>query len=191
MSYTDQTEVEAFLGRDLSAAEIAFLPYLISSAQISIDSELGGSYGTVSESSKFYDGGFQILPIDPAYEITAVEVVDTDVSNTVLDEYVIGEDLELFPLNKETKTYMVKRYGYFACGIGKIKVTGRFSLGSSVPSHITYLATYIVANTLAGAITAGVKEEQIEGYSRKYTSFNFDNDPEVARILDQEKEILL
>jgi hypothetical protein len=192
MSYTDEENLEAYLGRPLTSAEVAFLPYILAGADKTINDRLGGSYGAVDSSAKYYDGGYKVLPIDPAYEITAVETVDSDVSNTVTETYVIGDDLELEPLNETTKTYLTKRWGYFPHGIGKIKVTGRFSLGVTPPDEIVYAATYIAANMLRLSVSSGVTEEQIEGYSRKFSlTYDILSDPEIDRILGKKGEILL
>lgn len=191
MSYASQTTVENYLGRTLSASEVASLPYILESADRTINDRLGGSYGPVDISSKYYDGGWRHIEFDSAYEITLVEKVDSDTSNTVLETYVIGEDLELLPLNQTTKNYMVKRYGYFTEGVGNIKITGRFSLGATVPDDIIYLATYIASNMLINSQLNGIKKEAIEGYSREYTIFDADNDPEIARVLGSRSEILI
>jgi hypothetical protein len=191
MSYASQTTVENYLGRTLSASEIASLAYILESADRTINDRLGGSYGAVDVSSKFYDGGWRHIEFDSAYEVSAVEMVDSDTSNSVLETYIIGEDLELLPLNQTTKNYMVKRYGYFTSGVGNIKITGRFSLGATVPDDIVYLATYIASNMLINSQLNGIKKEAIEGYSREYTIFNADTDPEIARVLGSRSEILI
>ena len=192
MSYTDQTKIEAYLGRSLTASEVAILPYVLQATDTSINEALGSSYGAVSTTSKFYDTECKrTISFDPAYEVDSVERVDTDVSNTVLEEYVIGEDLELYPLNETVKSYMTKRFGYFTEGLGKIKITGKFGLGETVPGNIVYIATYIASNMLVSSQVNGIKKEEIEGYLREYYQFDVNNDPEVMRVLNPSKEILL
>ena len=192
MSYTDQTKIEAYLGRSLTASEIAVLPYILEGADRTIDDRLGGSYGAVGTTSRYYDTcSKRTVAFEPAYEIDSVERVDSDVSNTVLEEYVIGEDLELYPLNESVKSYMTKRFGYFTEGLGKIKITGKFGLGETVPSDIVYLATYIASSMITASVVNGVKKEEIEGYMREYSKFDINSDPEVLRILDSRKEILI
>jgi hypothetical protein len=50
MSYASQTTVENYLGRTLSASEIASLAYILESADRTINDRLGGSYGVVDVS---------------------------------------------------------------------------------------------------------------------------------------------
>lgn len=185
MAYTDQTKVEAQLGRSLTASEEIYLDDLIASVDATLDDTMGGSYGAPSASSRFYDGGWQTMTIDPAYDITAVEVVDSDTSNTVIDTFVIGEDVELYPLNDTVKTHITRRNVRFPRGLGKIKVTGKFSLGATVPGEISYLSTYLVAKTVLNIDRAGITSEQIEGYSRQYMMFDITTEDEFKRIMAQ------
>lgn len=192
MSYTNQTNIESYLGRELTSAEVAFLPYILAGADRTITDRLGGSYGAVSATSRYYDSDCKrTIVFDPAYEIDSVERVDGDTGNTVLETYVIGEDLELYPLNETVKSYMTKRFGYFTGGLDKIKITGKFGLGETVPDEIVYIATYIASNMLTSSQLNGIKKEEIEGYMREYIIFDAETDAEINRILGSNKEILL
>lgn len=183
MSYTSQTEIEAHMGRDLTAAEITMLPYVLAQTDKTIEDITGATFGSVAETSRFYDGGYRTLPIEPAYAISAVQVVDTDQANTVEDTYDLGEDLEIYPLNDTPKTYLQKRSGRFPGGLGVIKVTGNFSNTSSIPEEITGIATYIAAKSYSGSNTGDVQSESIEGYSRTYKQFDAKTDATVLAVL--------
>lgn len=167
MSYTSQANIEAFLGRNLTTSEEAYLDLLLALVDTTIDEMLGGSYNPVV-TTKYYDGGYRIISIDPCYSITEVSVVDSDANNTVLDSYVLGEDLELQPINDTVKTYLEKRFGRFPIGIGKIGVSATFGLGANPPDSVVYLATYMAGIAISGAAQGGKKRESIEGYSVEF-----------------------
>lgn len=201
MSYTDQATIEAYLNRDLTANEVTILPSLLAFIDKKIDDMQGGSYGVLSESTRFYDGGFASVQIDPCRSVSAVELVGTD--NQTARTYTLNEDVVLRPVNEPVKrwldrrnlsyTYPEQRFVRFPRGKANVKVTAIFNLGETPPDEVKFLATYMVARLFEIKASQGLKSESIEGYSRTYAEIDWANDPVVAEYVGDifERDILL
>jgi hypothetical protein len=185
MAYTNQSNVEAEINRELTANEQHNLPLILAAVDAFINNKLGGSYNSNASSVRYYSGGYKIIDIDP--------VLKND-SNTVTVEHVNGdyeslkeyEDNEITfgPANSDIKTWILKRRGIFPCGDYNISVEGKFSLGSSVPDDIEYLATILASRYIRKASQDGqLKSESIEGYSRTFADISL-NDATITNILD-------
>lgn len=184
MSYTNQVNLENLLKRELTDEEGALLSLVFDAVDKFIDEKIGGSFGAVSATSRYYDSnGGTIIDIDPCYDITSVQVVDND--RGVLRTYNITTDreIELRPINDDVKRWIELRYEGFGKGLVKIKVTGKFSLGD-VPSDIEYLATYLASKFFNDYHNGNIESESIEGYSRKFSKMGED-DFIVTSILDK------
>lgn len=183
MAYSTQTQIEAILGRVLTASEIILLPGIQAGADLWIDSQTGISFGS-TPSSRYYDGGLGVLAIDPVRSITAVELVDQE--SDVLYTYENEVDYIQGPLNSDVIRYLEKRYyaqtylidadneyGRWPSGLKRIKVTGTFSYADSAPDDIQYVASYLVSKMInakgyvASGTTGPTTKEFIEGYSRE------------------------
>ena len=171
MTYTDQTTIQSFLKRTLSADEITILPLILEVVDTYINSTIG-IFGNVAESSKYYSGGLQIIDIDNCFSISKVELVDE--YNIVTYTYLSNEVLYL-PSNESGKKYLEKRYGKFPCGKSNLKVTGKFAIALSVPNDIKYLATYLSGQLFSSNIVANLQSESIEGYSRTFNKMLEEN----------------
>ena len=175
MSYTDEATVEAYLNRDLTANEQTILPLMLAFIDRRIEDMAGGSYGSVTESSKDYDGGYASIPIDSCRNVSKVEIVGSD--GIVTYEYDLGEEVILRPTNSTLKTWLDKRYGLFGRYKDYVRVTAEFSLSETVPDEIKFLATYMAGTTFELVATKGLKAETIEGYSRTFGDYDWSNDP--------------
>jgi len=183
MAYSTQTQIEAILGRVLTAAEITLLAGIQAGADLWIDSQTGVTFGS-TPSSRYYDGGLGVLAIDPVRSISAVELVDAELD--VLYTYEEGTDYIKGPLNDTVIRYLEKRYyaetylidadneyGRWPSGLKKIKVTGIFSYADSAPDDISYLSAYLTSKMilakgyLASGTSGPTVKESIEGYSRE------------------------
>lgn len=183
MAYTTKKQIEAFLKRDLDNYEETLLPLILAAVDSFLGDELGGSYGEGTPATKYYDGGSRILEIDPCTNITKVAQVNDDETESYV--YVLNEDFEARPRNGTVKSWIHKRGRAFPCGVANIAVTATFSLGSTVPSDIAYLATYLAAQLFAGQGEDGkLKSESIEGYSRTFKEYKAD-DPVVHMTLSK------
>jgi len=174
MAYTDQATIEAFLKRTLSAYEVTLLPLVLASVDAWINDQLGGEYGTVSATTRYYDGGSAILDIDSATDITKVALVDSEETET--NEYELNVDFEARPRNETMKTYLQRRNYLWPRGLGNIAVTAKFTLGTTVPNDIKYLATYMAGKLFSSAVTGELKQESIEGYSRTFKEYSSSDD---------------
>ncbi len=188
MSYTNQTLIEAFLGRSLSSKETTLLDYVIEAAESFINDKIHTPFGDSAITTKYYDGGSKILEIDPCTAITKVAIVDSD--GTVLYEYD-EDEYEARPRNDTLKTWIEKRFDGFRHGIANIAVTANFTRGE-VPKDIQWLATYLSGRLLSKDVKEGLKAESIEGYSRQFSDFTSE-DTKAQMILNKyiEDEVLI
>lgn len=164
-SYTTRERVEAFIKREMSENEIILFDVYLSAVQKYIDSKIGGSFGSVNESVKYYDGGKSIIDIDKVYDVSAVKELDSE--GNVIYEFDIEEELRVRPLNDSVKNWIEKRYGCFSKGIGNIGVWGKFSLGD-VPEDIKYISSMMVGSLIIEGYNGKMVSESIEGYSRNF-----------------------
>ena len=185
MAYTDQSTVEDYLKRSLTDEEAGLFSIITGTVDNYIDSEIGGSFGSVSESTKYYDGGSKILETDPFKSLTNVQLVDS--TEAIEHTYVLNEDFEARPRNDTIKKWIEKRVGKFPGGVANIAVTAEFTLGDSIPDDIKLLATYLIAQSYSESIQGDLSSESIEGYSRTFKSIYKNNDY-VNSILDQYRE---
>lgn len=182
MSYTTIGNVQAFLRRDITEDEELIIPLLIKAVDSFLDTELEGSYGNTTPTTKYYDGGERILNIDPARDITKVAAVDR--YENELFTYELNSYFECRPRNDTIKRWIEKRDGCFPKGIANIAVTATFTLGDTIPDDLKYLATYLIVKLITENITGDLKSESIEGYSRTFKDFSTQDDT-VRFILNQ------
>lgn len=162
-----QSDLEARLGRSLTAEEVSAFTVINASLQARVEKIIGSDVESVSASSRYYDGGVQHLSIDPCTDITAVALVDDD--QVVTDTYDTT-DYTKEPINRTLKTYLRYRPGKFYTGINNIKVTAKFSIYDDTDT------LNIVKDAMLDALEAevqnnsNVKKESIEGYSIEYAS---------------------
>ena len=184
LRYTSKELVEAFIKRALTGDELTLLPLVGAAAENEIDSVLDSSFGDVSESTRYFDGGSRILNTGPVRNITAVSIVDAQ--ETVTSTYTLNEDFEARPRNETIKTYLQKRLGCFPAGLGNIAVTGKFTYSpdDEIPDDIKYVATYMTAKYFQRGTTSDLKSESIEGYSRVFKEYS-QTDEVVSSILNR------
>lgn len=191
MSYTNENTIEAYLNRQLTSSEQLALPDLLAFIDKKIDVLQGGSYGVLSPSTRYYDGGHASIPIDACRSITAVNTVNSD--NTVGRQYVLGEEVLLRPVNQTVKRWIDRRNTRFAPGKASIAITATYNLGEIPPSEVVFLATYMVSRLFDIKAQQGLKSETIEGYSRTYGEIDWKSDPIVSEYVGDifERDILL
>ena len=179
MAYTSNTLIGNFLGRSLTANEQALTVILIPAIQLWLDKKIGSTFDSASETTRYYDGGWKHIDIDPCYDITAIKSLNDDGTDsytynpTSADRYeVIAE-----PLNSTIKTMLTHRGGRFPRGTRRIAVTAKFSSSSdgAVPNDIQLAATRIAADVLSQgelASNANVASEALEGHTVTYKNAN-------------------
>lgn len=169
--YTDVTLIQNYLGRELSVDETAFLTTLIPAIKIWIDKKLNSTFGLVSSSTRYYDGGTNSIEIDPATAITSIAAYDND--GVVNYTYTDLTELITEPTNETVKREIVKRFGYFPKGSRRVAVTAKFSeYDNGVPKDIQTATTIIAVGVLnQGTIASSggnVASESLEGHSITY-----------------------
>lgn len=163
--YTTQADVEAYLKRVLSTSESQSFSLMLAAVQTYIDNETGNSFGDVSATTRYYNGGSEIIDIDPCTNVTAVKLVDSDLA--LVYTYTEHEEFELYPLNQTYKTYIRNRYDKFPLGLSRIAVTAKFS-GGEVPDDIKFVATVMTASLITEGMNGKLASESIEGYSKTF-----------------------
>jgi hypothetical protein len=187
MAYTNKLLVEAMRGAKLTDDQTTMLALLQEVADDWIDNEIGTTFRSSGEATRYYEGGRGIIPIDPVRapvggEIT-VSSVDGEGDITTIHE----ETYRLMPLNSETKTYLevgANLSGYHWSGEvipdfveerdyihERVAITGEFSHSDNPPETVQWLATYIVCKYLARPIEGSLQSESIEGYQRQYAVY--------------------
>jgi hypothetical protein len=185
MSYIDQAELEAYLKRDLSTAEEASFPILLSAAEIAIDNYTDTNFNVATEESRYFDGGEQEIYIDPCTEITEVAITNSDesITNTLTDDEYVEE-----PKNLNVKWSLRMRNARFPYGIRNVKVTAKFSSldGDEVPADVKLACFKLVS---AGIINPnGYKKESIEGYSYEMQS-EIEQDDLLSKTLAKYRQV--
>lgn len=162
MALLTSSDLEAKLGRSLTANETTLFNMVNIANQTYVEKLLGTSVESESASTRYYDGGVQHLVIDPCMTITALKYVDNDqatVETLDLSDYVLD------PINSDVKTQITARYGRFVNGWSNIGVTATFSIYDDTDT------LNFVKNAMLDALASEINDsdsiikESIEGYS--------------------------
>jgi hypothetical protein len=188
MAYTNQTNVEAFLGRSLTASETVYLPMLLNSVDSYINQQTETTFGAGTETTRYYDGGMRNIEIDWCYDVDSIAYYDS--TGTLIQTYD-ADNYELSPYNKDMKSMIKSRIGKLANGYANIAVTAKFSYvdnatDEGVPDDIVTTATILVGNTLINP--QNLQSESLEGHTVQFnTTFNKNttSDPLVVATLNK------
>lgn len=197
--YTSQTLIEKYLQRSLSADEVSFLTTLLPAIRLWLDRILSSTFYEVEESTRYFDGGTETVDIDPCTAITAVKSVDNEHSAGGDNTYTNLTDYVAEPQNQAVKNELVRRYGHFPKGNGRIAVTAKFSeYDGAIPQDIQLAATRIAADVLQAGKTSAVgnvQSESLEGHSVTYRNPNeiidkvATEDPFISNLIESRKSI--
>lgn len=183
MALIAQSDLEARLGRTLTADEASAFAIVNASNQAYIERMIGSSVEAASETTRYYDGGVQHLAIDPVSEISAVNYVDDDSAAYYLNDTT---DYTTEPRNRQVYQMLRFRPGAYPRGINNIAVTGKFStyadagLTAIIKDALIAMAE---ASFSATERSTDVAKESIEGYTVEYIS----NKQSVSTALDKVK----
>lgn len=167
MALISQADIEARLGRSLSAEEANSLNIINPAIQSYVEKMIGSSVESVSATARLYDGGVQNLTIDPCTDISSVKYID---ENGSVEFTFDSSEYTSEPINRTCKTWIRNRWSNFNSGFNNIQVTAKFSIYGD--SQI--LA--IIKNALIDAVVSeiqnngNIKRELIEGYSVEYAT---------------------
>lgn len=167
MALISQSDVEARLGRTLTAEEATAFTVINAALQSYVESLIGSSVEAAPVATRYYDGGVQNLSIDPCTNISSVKYVD-EFENV---EYTFTDDeYTLEPRNSTLKTWIRRRYKAFGRGFNNVAVAAKFSIYGDTDTlnvvkeaMIQYLASEVQDNS-------NIKKESIEGYSVEYAT---------------------
>lgn len=167
MALITQSDIEARLGRSLTAEETTTFTIVNNALQSKVELMIGSDVEEVSETTRYFDGGVQHLPINPCTNITSVKLVNDD--QVATDTYDTT-DYTTEPINKTLKTMLRHRSGAFSTGINNIAIAAKFSIyGDTDTLNIVKDA---MINALVSEVnnSDNIKRESIEGYSIEYAT---------------------
>lgn len=204
-NYTNQANIEGFLGRSLTASEVTFLAILLPAIDKWINRKLESNFASVGATTRYYDGGGHSIDIDPAQTITAVGSLNNDGSASY--DYINLTEYVLEPVNDDVKREIVYRgrNRRFPSGQRRMAVTALFTeydfANSKVPDDIVLAATRMAAGVINAGKIAGlggnVQQESLEGHEIRYDVTNnalqtlTDGDPILEGMLAERREIFL
>lgn len=192
--YTNAAQVSNFLKRDLSSDEKATLASMIPSVCNWIDMKTRTTFVDTSATptQRYYQGGDQYIDIEPATNITALELID--------DYGVVNYNYQTFefvtlPTNFNVKTQVKYRYGKFPSGTSRLRVTGIFSsYDNGVPDDIQMVAARLCVVLINLKLAQNVSREALEGHMIMYQQ-HLDNvgvnDPFIVSVLSMRTELQL
>lgn len=166
----DYTTISAVENYTLKEIDPAFQPQVtewITGVSLAMDQEANRTLvAEDTDSELFFDGtGKTALAIDDYVTITSVEVGDVYGEN-----FAAITDFVKYPAVAPFRR-LIRREGYFDCGIQNVKVTGRAGYFAALPEDIKFAATVLVAGII-NAQEPGAsrkKSESIGNYSVSYT----------------------
>lgn len=168
MALINQADLEARLGRSLSADEASLFTTIQNGVQKTIENLLGVSVEDASATTRYYDGGTQNVDIDLCTGVTAIKLVD--------DDYVVQETLDtsdyiVEPINQTLKRYLRYRAGKMPTGFNTIAVTAKFSIydDTELLSIVKVAALDILVSAMLNR--ENIRKESIEGYSVELTDY--------------------
>lgn len=180
MALITQTDIEAKLGRSLSADEIQTFNLLNLSIQAYVERMIGSSVEDVAPSTRYYDGGVMNMSINPCTDITEVKYVD---ENQATEYAFLENEVTKEPVNRTLKTMIRNRYIQFNTGFNNVAVTAKFSIYGDENMR------NIVKSALIDMIAEGVENkedilsETIEGYSINYDKMSSTKSVDALKML--------
>lgn len=212
-NYTTVAQIQAYLGRDLSADETASLKFIIPAVSRWIDRTLGSCfdkldktkpYGTAGSgwTQRHFSGGHRVIDLTPCQNILTVAALNT-YDNTVFYTYQTPLEFLVMPYDTTVKTYLEMRRNEFTGphtswpgGEGNILVTALFTeydyVNDRYPTDIVLLSNHVSAVWLQNnQSTDSVEKEQVEGHMVQYKVADLEHDPMVTRILQSRDDVWL
>lgn len=167
MALVSQSDLEARLGRPLTAEEATAFTGINAAHQAYIEKLIGSDVEAVSPTTRYYDGGVVNLSIDPCTDITSVTYVDDD--EVVLDT-LETDDYITEPRNRTLKTWLRSRLGEFWSGMSNVAVTAKFSINGDTDILAIVKDALLASLEAEVSNTQNITRESIEGYSVEFAS---------------------
>ena len=165
MALISQSELEARIGRSLTANEASDFAILNVSIQAYVERIIGSGVEDESLSTRYYDGGVQNLSIDPCTDVTSVKYVNekyNDVQTLDDDEYTLS------PINRTVKIMLRRRNTRFERGFDNLAVTAKFTIYNDADTLAIVKDAMLSALENEISNTTNVRREAIEGYSVEF-----------------------
>lgn len=169
MALITQSDLEARLGRSLTAEEQSAFPIINDATQAWVERFLGTGVEAVEATTRYYDGGLQHLDIDLATDVSAINIVDDDL---IVTDTLDTSDYSVEPSVGTLKSMIRHRSGGgFRTGLNNIKVTAKFSIYGD--EKVRAIVKNAMLDMLEQAIgnSDNIKKESIEGYTVEYGEF--------------------
>ena len=200
MAYTTSGKIQYYLQRTLTSNETNLLTTLLPAIKKWIDRQLNSTFDSASATTRYFDGGYRSLDIDPCSSVTGVVAVNDDLTSSYT--YTVDTEYIALPYNETIKTEIIKRVGKFPSGTNRIAVTATFSeYDGAVPEDIELVATILAANIINqgknASVGGNVASESLEGHSVTYDTGDNTleglarNNPQIQSILQSRKEIMI
>lgn len=173
MALISQPDLEARLGRALTAEETSAFTLRNAALQASVEKIIGSSVEAAELTTRYYDGGKQYTKIDPCTDIEWVKFADNDF---VLDTDPLDDSGYVTePVNNTIKTMISIRYGKYIKGAANLAVRAKFSIYADVNTRNIVKEAMLSALISEIGSTENIKKESIEGYSVEYATVETKN----------------
>lgn len=197
MAYTDEGQIEKYLGTELPEALDTQLASWITAITKWIENYVGFSFENDTASDRYFDGlGSRELLVDKYHDdLVSITTLDVDGDDDVsLDLDYVKE----YPLNEDAKDRLLLLSN---ASIGKwpnrqysVKVNAKWGYSATPPEDIKLCATRLMAHLLNTRLKGGdgVTQESLGDYSISYSKI--DEAVEVLgikNILDQYRNLSL
>lgn len=202
--YTNATLIAAYLQRELTDDEVAWLNVVIPTIQLWIDRKLNSHFGEVDAETRYFSSDGESIDVTPVQSITAFSALYDD--NTVAYAYTATTEYLTEPVNSVVKNEIRGRStNTFSKKLQRYAVTGKFTEfdyeNNKVPDDIQAVATRIAGGLLVAGKATGaggvIQSESLEGHSVSYdnTQDNIetiaDSDPVLQGILGARREVFV
>jgi hypothetical protein len=193
--YTTKAKIENLLMTDINTAFDSQINDWISAAEEYINNYTGRTFGPTTTTKYFNGSGSNEQYIDSFTGSLTIQIIE---SNGTDVEYTLTEGVEsdyiTYPYNDTTKFKLIMttsaQIGYWPKGDKRIKITGNFGTGSTVPKSIELATTKMVADVIKPGLKGGViASESLGDYSVTFDNI-FDDTSlglEIKQILNQYK----
>ena len=166
MALISQSDLEAKLGRTLTANEVTIFAIVNPANQAYVEKLIGSSVESDTASTRYYDGGVRHLKVDPCTDVTAVKYYDED--QTVI-ETIDASDYVLDPINHTLKTQVTARFGRFYRAFSNVGVTAKFSIYGDTDTLNVVISVLLDALESDINDSDNILKENIEGYSVEFS----------------------
>jgi len=196
MAYTDEGQIEKYIGAELPKSLDAQLALWITAITNWIDNYVGFSFENDTAEDRYFNAlGGKDLIVDKYHDLVSITTLDVDGDSDVsLDITTVAE----YPLNEDAKDYI---HLLANAGIGRwpnrdysVKINASFGYSDTPPEDIKLCATRLMAHLLNTRLKGGdnVTEESLGDYRVNYGEVDEAADVlGVKNILDQYRNLSL